>query len=519
MHNFRRVIQFVWNAIPNMGGSKAHKDNLVMKIYPFTVGPILGYVSSTTARIFGRGEYTEGDPELKPSFGRRYRNQHKSPPRRIFSAIRVRSSSSTQFGEPIFCKLLPYFDFTGVSIIPDLAADSEYHYQAGWFCSDGRLPDPRNGGQLDWRDAPIYSFRTASEDAMAERSFVFGSCRYLLRLFGGTIFEDRGDKTFRSITQQREAGCRTDLLLMTGDQIYADDLNVVSADEQVDEFLERYRIQFSQPHLKNLMAHVPTYMTLDDHEIEDNWPQSASKKDYQVKYPAAMHAYSIYQMSHSPLALVKEDENKRKVLAGLPNHFWYHFSDGCCDFFVTDTRTERYGDEIISPKQMIALKKWLADDLEPDKPDKRVKVIVSSVPLFPDFQPPDADKWSGFLSQRDELLNFIYDRGIEKVLTLSGDVHCSMSVELVSRSNPKFKVVSVVSSPFFWPYPHFTSDQFQLSGDLLSHSPYGFQLAQGSDVISTENFTRLTVNCDRVKVEVFGRKGSPLAEPKVHNFV
>ncbi len=509
MHNFRRVIQFIWNAIPNLGGSKAHKDNLVMKIYPFTVGPILGYVSSTTARIFGRGEYTEDNPDPKSSFGRKPRNQHKFPPKRIFGAIRIRPSSSTQFGKPVFCKLLPYFDFTGVSIVTGLTENSEYHYQAGWFCSDGSLPDPCGGGHLDWEDAPIYSFRTASNDPTAERSFVFGSCRYLLRLFGGTIFEDRGDKTFRSIMQQRDLGRRTDLLLMIGDQIYADDLNVVAADEQVDEFLERYRIQFSQPHLANLMSHVPTYMTLDDHEIEDNWPQGASAKDFQVKYPAAMHSYSVYQMSHSPLALLNEAGTG---LAGLPNHFWYCFSDGCCDFFVTDTRTERYGDEIINPKQMIALKEWLADG------SGRVKTIVSSVPLFPDFQQPDADKWSGFLSQRDELLNFIYDRKIRRVLTLSGDVHCSMSVELVSKSDPDFKVVSAISSPFYWPYPHPSSSHFQLAGDLLSHSPYGFQLSQGSDVISTENFTRLTVNRDRVTVEVFGRKGNSLAGPTVHAF-
>ena len=81
-----------------------------------------------------------------------------------------------------------------------------------------------------------------------------------------------------------------------------------------------------------------------------------------TKYPAAIHAYQTYQISHSPLFQVAGDR-----IVGVPDHFWYQFHDGCCDFFVTDTRTERFltepaaDNEIMSDEQLAAVLDWLGD--------------------------------------------------------------------------------------------------------------------------------------------------------------
>jgi alkaline phosphatase D len=72
------------------------------------------------------------------------------------------------------------------------------------------------------------------------------------------------------------------------------------------------------------MGRVPTYMVLDDHEIEYNWPSKATQKDLVMLYPHAIHSYQIYQCSHSPLFGL--DENNR--LNGTPDYFWYSFQDG-----------------------------------------------------------------------------------------------------------------------------------------------------------------------------------------------
>src|SRR5205814_8707730 len=125
-------------------------------------------------------------------------------------------------------------------------------------------------------------FRTGSADDQRSRSYIVGSCRYLLRIFGGSFFDSRGDKTFYSILDQMDSQTNpqpVDALIMVGDQIYADDLNFLAPDTSIDQYLERYRDAFTQPYLRELMSRVPTYMVLDDHEIEDNWPSKATQKD------------------------------------------------------------------------------------------------------------------------------------------------------------------------------------------------------------------------------------------------
>ena len=186
------------------------------------------------------------------------------------------------------------------------------------------------------------------------------------------------------------------------------------------------------------MAIVPTYMTLDDHEIEDNWPAKASEKDMKTLFPVAMHSYQAYQLSHSPNIPIRGGQ-----LRGTPHKHWYRYSDGCCDVFVLDTRTERLltiaNPEIISREQLLALKRWLNDGSD------KAKIIISSVPFFPDPASSDnADKWSGFVGQRDSIISYIEDNQILHVAFFSGDIHATLSVELELPSGNK--ILSVVSS-------------------------------------------------------------------------
>lgn len=251
-------------------------------------------------------------------------------------------------------------------------------------------------------------------------------------------------------------------------------------------------------------------MTLDDHEIEDNWPADKSGRDVMRKFPAAMHAYLTYQLSHSPL--FSFDASGR--LTGRPERYWYEFSDGCCDFFIMDTRTERLYDDdgnrlrIIDRIQMQALKDWLCDG------SKRVKLIATAVPFFPDLQGTGRDRWDSFTDQRNEILDHVKTERIAKVVFLSGDVHSSMSAELHHRDGDDFKVVSVVSSPFYWPYPHSKAGDFKLTGNL--HGANAYIVKRGGPVWSTDCFTRVSVSTSTVRVEFFGRKGEKLGRAKTH---
>jgi len=405
-----------------------------------------------------------------------------------------------------FFKLNPNFDLTGVAVVEGLSANTTYSYQVGWIFSDLDSAQLDLEAALEWEGLFEYSFTTPPDD-QRERSFVFGSCRYLLRLFGGTVFDSRGDKTFRTILQQLEAGRQTDALLMVGDQIYADDLNFLHADTSVDQFYARYRDAFTSPQLRLLMSRVPTYMTLDDHEIEDNWPRSADGADYARKFPAAIHAYQTYQLSHSPIFPVKNGR-----LEGTLDALWYTFRDGTAEFFMADTRTERHlagqHPQMIGTAQLEALKFWLSNG------SGCVKFIASGVPPF---AASGDDKWDGFIEQRDLILDFIQQAEIRRVVFLSGDVHASFTSELGADTDPQFKVFSIVSSAFFWPYPHPMRGQFQESGPIKSNSKNSYRILNRSSVVVTDNFTRVTANRETLLVEVFTRKGD-LADQTRHSF-
>jgi alkaline phosphatase D len=160
---------------------------------------------------------------------------------------------------------------------------------------------------------------------------------------------------------------------------------------------------------------------------------------------------------------------------------------------------------------MDALKSWLVDG------SGRVKLVATSVPLFPEVRTKLNDHWSGFPLDRDDLLRFLVENGCERVVFLSGDVHASTSAELRAVGGSGTKVVSIVSSPFFWPYPGGPAALFRLDGTIRA-GDLTFELTEAGPVQTADNFARVTVHPDRVEVEVFSRKGPPLGPSKVHRF-
>ncbi|WP_052260960.1 alkaline phosphatase D family protein [Photobacterium gaetbulicola] len=459
----------------------------MLTIKAMTVGPIIGHTGNYDARIWGRAKYKAGK---------------KATVRRAHGIARIRpvaGTGETNWAVRLF-KMNPNFDMTGVAIFSGLAADTEYQYQAGWFFSEAEPENIDTLAEFDWSRIAESSFRTASDDRTQARELAFGSCRYFLKLLGGKFFTDNGDKTFRSIVNQIEGGRRLDRFLMLGDQIYADDLNIVAPDQTADEYCTRYREAFSQPHLRRLMGMVPTYMMLDDHEIEDNWPKHASPRDMRSKYFHAMRAYSAYQQAHSPL--MQLDGSGKLSRTHAAHH--YTFSDGCCEFFVADTRTERNENtgKIMSDAQHRKLREWLSS-----VPEDSVKFIATSVPFFPDIEDDNSDKWGGYLAQRDIIIDHIRHRGIRKVVFLSGDVHCSFNATIdVGSDDSPLHVHSVVSSPFYWPYSHMEQEDFDWQSVETVNRNRSYRITRHSEVLSDDNFTRLRVTPDSIEISVYRRK-------------
>ena len=159
--------------------------------------------------------------------------------------------------------------------------------------------------------------------------------------------------------------------------------------------------------------------------------------------------------------------------------------------------------QMIGPEQMDALKKWLVARGQ----GTNTKFVVTSVPFFPDTRSGSEDKWSGFTEQRLELLDYVRDNKVPKVVFLSGDVHCSMAGQLKYSGDPNFLVTSVVSSSFFWPYPQGQASGFKLKGTLDKSGGQNYTLSGFGKVYSDDNFTRVSTGKDKLRVEFFERKG------------
>ena len=465
-----------------------------MKINSPTVGPIVGYTTANEVRLWFRGKFElVGESEY----------------RRCFGLLRYRQSGDKVWSQPLFNKMSANFDMTCVLGVKNLIANTLYEYQAGWIFADSDLEkiSQTTADFYSWpAEQDTYSFQSASDNSTDSRSYIIGSCRYLLKTFFGNIFDDRGDKVFDSILKQHTKAPVNGIVMM-GDQIYADDLNFLKPDTKLPEFLLRYRTVFSQKYIQKLMSNIPTYMILDDHEIEDNWPEKATEKDRITVYPHAIHAYQIYQCSHSPL--FSSDLSGR--IEGTLQKFWYTFSDGCSEWFVMDSRTERVINKqksiMIGQDQLLALTEWIRQK------NGKTKLIVTSVPFAPDMTSEKNDKWGAFSDQRDIILDVIYKESDHRIIFLSGDVHCSFAAKIFHKSQAQPVAYQVVSSSFFWPYPHAKKGDFETHSSLITQNQISeYSAVITTDVFSDDGFCRIDIDETQIKSTFFERKGGKLGD-------
>ncbi len=452
-----------------------------------TVGPIIGHTTSDHARILLRGEHAQNSI--------------------TFAGIRYRQAREQQWTKGTFTQLTSLRDMADVIVLNDLAANTEYEYQAGWFCpmNPTHTIDSVQELPLQW-PKELYRFRTLSDQPKAPRAYIVGSCRYLRMTAGIPSAPHLGDRIFASINHlAQRAEPAISAILMTGDQIYVDDLNVIAPDREYKEILRKYRTAFSQPHIRKLMSGVSTYMILDDHEIEDNWP--ANKKDSdEFLYRNAIAAYELYQASHSPapvlLANGKVSENLER--------YWYQFADGDIKWFVTDSRTRRNlsasDRRILDVEQEYALCKWLIHS------PARVKFVVTSVMFYPDSKGQGADAWKAFPEQRLRLLETIRTHRLKNVFFISGDVHGSLISRLTHSEDPDFEVHTIVSSPLCNSkmLPYAKAATFILDLPLAKTAAGDYRHELTSRVISQDNFAHMVVDAEHIHVNYHDRDGKLL---------
>lgn len=225
-------------------------------------------------------------------------------------------------------------DNTAIVTVQGLQPDTTYRYRA-MRRSPQNLNMPGAGRQV------IHgTFRTeaVSKD---ELSFVFASCHK-------PTHQD-SLKRWEALTGRDDY----DLMLLMGDQLYADDVDKAFGHLR---WSERFRAAYNrfwvyQP-MREVMRRTPMYMILDDHEIIDDW---GGVEVNQERLKAGLEAYRLYQQVHGPNGL----SNQEKM--------HYHFYRGPAAFFMLDVRTHRslkpesVASPILGKDQLLDLYNWTQD--------------------------------------------------------------------------------------------------------------------------------------------------------------
>lgn len=317
------------------------------------------------------------------------------------------------------------------------------------------------------------TFRTFAENS-DELSFVFGSCRY-----PGILWQKKNaDRIFKSIAQNLKDNQSTQFFMMIGDQIYADmisrHLPIGMADTH-EEFQDRYIDAFGARNLRKLMQNIPTYMILDDHEIEDNWSQDRLSKSREKRklFHLAITSYMNYQDSHNP--------------QNYYGKLFYNFTCHNYPFFVLDVRTQKYRNIDISngldnhmlgrptidldhPNQLDIFLEWLYQQQQEN--GNVPKFVVTPCVFVPspihertEIQSQqtfdEGDSWPAFPVTKRKILQFIIDHDIKNVIFLSGDIHnvniakmyFSSTDEHTQQKINNLSIHSITSSAFYWPWP------------------------------------------------------------------
>ncbi|MHA2757164.1 alkaline phosphatase D family protein [Aeromonas dhakensis] len=291
------------------------------------------------------------------------------------------------------------------------------------------------------------------------------------------------------------------LLLMGGDQVYADSLwtsvptlkawnELDRAEkvkrkatrtmvEQIDRFYcELYCKQWSRPEVAFMLARVPSAMMWDDHDIFDGWgsyPEDLQRCEvYQAIYAAATKYFRLFQL--------RSEANGALLDKALNHHTWRLGFRGY-QILALDNRANRTLTRVMSPSQWDQINAALAAC------DSGHLLVMAGVPVvYRDFSfteaALDATPWEEELTddlkdhwrakdhqgERARLIMRLLDNARQrrqkepgcKTLILSGDVHVGCLGVIQDKREGVVNVHQLVSSGIVHPCP----TQFQWMGIL-----------------------------------------------------
>lgn len=285
-------------------------------------------------------------------------------------------------------------------------------------------------------------------------SFALASCQYP----AGFIDDPVAYRSYSDLVRHLDTGTgiKPRFALFVGDQVYVDPTaGLYDPTGKDDRYRLPYEAWLRQQYVRAALRRIPSFMVLDDHEIDDNWEPVADPDDpaNAGKEKDGFAAYQKYQ---------------RGMNGGLETFDFDGFH-----FFLLDTRSKRKhrkadgslaNAELFDSKTMGRLKQWLEDSPVP-------KFVVSPAMLLPrhrravqrdsSLDPSNrsalhSDSWDGYPDTLREVLAHIAEKKIEGVVFLSGDEHRGYvaTAELRETSGALItRVHSIHTAAVYAPYP------------------------------------------------------------------
>ena len=280
----------------------------------------------------------------------------------------------------------------------DLRPRTKYYYRL------------RFAGELD-RYQPLPFHTTTAPAGAADFTVAFGSCC--------RIQFDRVQPIF-DVIQRVEP----EMFFWLGDNIYgdSDDSGALS------ELYTRQRVVHS---LEPLLRSTPQLAIWDDHDFGYNNSDGQS--------PFKQESLRLFRSYWA---------NPSYGTGGAPG-IWFKHSYGGVDFFFLDGRYHRdpsVGSDMPAKSMLGAAQKaWLKDELL--KSRAPFKILVSGGGWSSAERADGGDSWGVYTAERNEIFEFIRDRGIGGVVCISGDSHLGELNCIPRSAQGGYDIYDMCSSP------------------------------------------------------------------------
>jgi hypothetical protein len=302
-------------------------------------------------------------------------------------------------------------------------------------------------------------------------SFVLAACQYPPGLLDHSVGAEQ-DPSLASpaeaamarlvaLTRGPAAGTEVSLLLLAGDQVYADasggffdPVNSVDRHAKPYQHFKAGLIRHLPPGVERIV-HMP-----DDHEIQDNWEPIANPAQ-----PGGRDIGRFFKSATASAWLQRWDAAPERLAPH--GRFWHRFDWRGAAFFMADSRSERGPRrvDLLDRAQMLeqpqreALSAWLAQSAG------RPRFVLSSALVLPRRRasadhPASAlrsDAWDGYPASLHWLLGELWAQRADGVVFLSGDEHrsgfVSARIEAVEGEAAPVRLHSIHSSGLYTPWP------------------------------------------------------------------